>query len=68
VSELSNENSKDYANEKSSYLTINTVPNGGPRPNHGPFSTFYWAAQHLLWALFPAPVGWDQTWATLITM
>jgi len=55
---LSNENSKIYANEKSNYLTINTVPSGGPRPNYGPFSAFYWAAQHLLlWAVFAAPVA-----------
>jgi len=61
TSELSNENSKIYAYEKSSYLTINTVPSGGPRPNYGPFSTLYWAAQHLLWSVFATPVAWDQT-------
>jgi len=61
ASELSNENSKSYANEKTSYLTINTVPRGGPWPNNGSFSTFYWAAQHLLWAVFAAPVVWAQT-------
>jgi len=60
---LSNENSKLYTNEKPSYLTNNTVPRGGPRPNFGPFSSFYWAAQHLLWAVFIAPVVWAQTLA-----
>jgi len=58
---LSNENSKLYTNEKSSYLTNNTVPSGGPRSNCGPFSTFYWAVQHLLWAMFAAPITWAQT-------
>jgi len=62
ASELSNENSKLYTNENSSYLTNNTVTSGGYWPNWGPFSTFYWAAQHLLlWAVFAAPVAWDQT-------
>jgi len=58
---LSNENSKLYTNEKSSRLTDNTVPSGGPRPNCGLFSTFYWAAQHLLRAVFSTPVAWAQT-------
>jgi len=49
-------NSHLYTNEKSRYLTNNTVPSGGPRPNCGLFSTIYWAAQHLLWAVFAAPV------------
>jgi len=61
ASELSNGDSKIYANEKSSYLPINIVPSGGPRPNYGPFSTFYWAARQFLWAAFAAPVTWDQT-------
>jgi len=61
ASELINENSKLYTNEKSSYLTNNTVPSGGPRSNCGSFSTFYWAAQLCLWAVFAVPVAWDQT-------
>jgi len=57
ASELSNEDSTLYINEKSSYLTNNTVrqwsANCGPRPNCGPFSTFYCAALHLLlWAVW----------------
>jgi len=59
ASELSNENSKIYANEKSSSLGISAVPSGGPRPDYGLFSTFYWAVQHLLWTVFAAPVSWD---------
>jgi len=56
ASELSNENSKLCTSKKSSHLTNNTVPSGGPRPNCGLFSSFYWAAQHfLLWAVFAAP-------------
>jgi len=40
----------------------NDVHSGGPPPNCGRFSTFYWAAQHFLsWAVFAAPVAWDQT-------
>jgi len=65
---LSNENSKLYTNEKSSYLTNNTVPSGGPLPNCGLFSSFYWAAQHSLWAVFAAPVAWAQTLATATTI
>ena len=61
ASELSNENSKICANEISTYLTINTVPSGGPQPNYGPFSTFFWAAKYLLWAVFAVLVAWDQT-------
>jgi len=64
---LSSENSKLYTNEKSNYLTNNTVSSVGPRPNCWPVSTFYWAAQHLLWAVFTAPVAWAQTWATVTT-
>jgi len=41
-----------YTKEKSSYSADNTIrqrsANCGPWPNCGPFSTFYWAAQHLL--------------------
>jgi len=48
---------KLYTNEKARYLTTNTVPSGGSRPNFGLFSTFYWAAQHLLWAVFAASVA-----------
>jgi len=62
---LSYENSKLYTNEKASYLTNNTVPRGGPRPNCGLFSTFHWAAQHL-WAVFAAPVAWAQTYCRLL--
>jgi len=51
ASELSNENSKIYTNEKASYLTNKPVPSGGPRPSFGLFSTFYWAVQHVLWAV-----------------
>jgi len=49
---LSNENSTLYTNEKSNYLTNNTVrqcsANCGPRPNCGPFDNFCWATQYLL--------------------
>jgi len=62
ASELSDENSKLCTNEKPSYLTNNTVSSGGP------FSTFCWAAQHLLWAVFAAPVAWNQTSATATTI
>jgi len=46
-----------YTNQKSSYLTNNTLRqwsvNCGPRFDCGPFSTFYWVAQHLLlWAVW----------------
>jgi len=60
---LSNENSKLYTNENSSYLTNISVPSGGSRASCGPFSTFLLGhAQHLLlWAGFAAPVAWDQT-------
>jgi len=52
---------KLYTNEKFSCLTNNTAQ-WGPRPNYRLFSNFYWAAQHLLlWAVFAAPVTWDQT-------
>jgi len=61
ASELSNENSKVYTDEKSSYLTNNTVPDGGLRPNCGLLSTFYWAALRLLWAMFAVPVAWART-------
>jgi len=40
-----------------SFTPDNTVPSGGARPNCGLFSNFYWAAQHLLWAVFAAPVA-----------
>jgi len=43
------------------------VSSGGPRPNCGPFSTFYWAAQHFLWAVFAAPVALAQTLAAATT-
>jgi len=65
---LFNENSKICTNEKSSYLTNNAVSSGGPRLNCGPFSTFYWAAQHLLWAVFAAVVAWNQTQAAVTTL
>jgi len=57
---------KLYTNENASYLTNNIVPNGGPRPNCGLFSTFYWAAQHLLWTVFAAPVARAQTYCRLL--
>jgi len=59
---------KLYTNEKSSYLTNNTVSSVGPRPNCGPLSTFHWAAQNLLWAVIAALIAWNQTWATVITI
>jgi len=57
ASELSNENSKIYATEKSSYLTVALCPVVDLGPIMGLNSTFYWAAQHLLWAVFAAPVA-----------
>jgi len=40
----------------------NTVHSGEPLPNCGLFSTFYWAAQHLLlWAVLAALFAWNQT-------
>ena len=44
------------------------MPSGGPRSNCEPFSTFYWAAQHLFWAVFVAAVGCAQTKATVTTI
>jgi len=68
-SELSNENSKHYSNGKSSYLTNDAVPGGGPLPKCRLFRTSYWAAQHLLlWAVFAALVACDKTQGTVATV
>jgi len=60
---LSNENSKIYANEKSSYLTITLCPVADLGPIMGLSALFIGRRNTCcgLWAVFAEPVAWDQT-------